>query len=66
MSSTGLTDTQISTLVEAWTALGAPPVHGPHTPAVRRLVADPDVDTHTQRHTQAQIKDLNQDKSSTK
>lgn len=44
-SSAGLTDTQISTFVEAWTALGASPVHGPHPPAVRRLVADPKVDT---------------------
>lgn len=50
-SPTGLTDTQIPTFVEAWTALGAPPVHGPHTPAVSRLVADPEGDTHRDTHT---------------
>lgn len=63
-STTGLTDTQVSTFVEAWTALGAAPVHGPHTPAVRRLVADPEVDTHKDTHTQ--VEDLNPDKSPTK
>lgn len=50
--STGLTDTQVSTFIEARAALRAPPVHGPHTSPVRSLVADP---VHTPTHTHQKV-----------
>lgn len=36
-----LTDAEVPAFIEAWAALGTPPVHGPHASPVRRLVADP-------------------------